>query len=349
MQTGRRCRSGSRGVRRRRRRQIQGNPRRFLRARPGRRSFHQRRQSCRVAARLGRSWGAGDWPELLGIYRLRLCLRPRPGGIPRSARPRRMRTGGGDQNGNARHRGAQIREEGASQSDDRLGGTMAKNILHMMTPLAHMSPFDVNMALDAGHDATASYTHVSLGRDHGSRSRTRCSRAHRATRRGRASSLAVRTRLSLSTCSTPASKALFAVRDFATRRPCRPIYHRRRDDRGYREDAPGTRRTARFGVAFPLGLRATAAVGTASGVIAALEGDFSVTFVGREERSGRLVTTPLKPTQVRRQHRGRGRPDAPEQRQAILKATEVVLCTAKAECACSTPPRSPARRTADRG
>jgi len=26
---------------------------------------------------------------------------------------------------------------------------MAKNILHMMTPLAHMSPFDVNMAIDA--------------------------------------------------------------------------------------------------------------------------------------------------------------------------------------------------------
>src|SRR6476659_672820 len=49
-----------------------------------------------------------------------------------------------------------------SQSDDRSGGTMAKNILHMITPLAHMSPFDVNMALDAGYDATASYTNVSL-------------------------------------------------------------------------------------------------------------------------------------------------------------------------------------------
>ena len=32
--------------------------------------------------------------------------------------------------------------------------TMAdKNILHMLTPLKHMSPFDVNMALDAGYDA----------------------------------------------------------------------------------------------------------------------------------------------------------------------------------------------------
>src|ERR1700722_4603043 len=49
------------------------------------------------------------------------------------------------------------------QSGDHSGGTMAKNILHMMTPLAHMSPFDVNMAIDAGYDATASYTHVSLG------------------------------------------------------------------------------------------------------------------------------------------------------------------------------------------
>src|SRR6202044_322348 len=51
-----------------------------------------------------------------------------------------------------------------SRFNDRLSvrGTMAKNILHMMTPLAHMSPFDVNMAVDAGYDATASYTNVSL-------------------------------------------------------------------------------------------------------------------------------------------------------------------------------------------
>src|SRR5574340_304916 len=49
-----------------------------------------------------------------------------------------------------------------SQFHDRSGGTMAKNILHMITPLAHMSPFDVNMAIDAGYDATAAYTHVSL-------------------------------------------------------------------------------------------------------------------------------------------------------------------------------------------
>ena len=37
-----------------------------------------------------------------------------------------------------------------------------KNILHMITPLKHMSPFDVNMALDAGYDAVVSYTNVTL-------------------------------------------------------------------------------------------------------------------------------------------------------------------------------------------
>ena len=37
-----------------------------------------------------------------------------------------------------------------------------KHILHMLTPLKHMSPFDVNMALDAGYDAAIAYTNVML-------------------------------------------------------------------------------------------------------------------------------------------------------------------------------------------
>ena len=37
-----------------------------------------------------------------------------------------------------------------------------KNILHMVTPLKHMSPFDVNMALDVGYDAVVTYTNVTL-------------------------------------------------------------------------------------------------------------------------------------------------------------------------------------------
>src|SRR4029077_1987941 len=41
--------------------------------------------------------------------------------------------------------------------------TMAdKHILHMITPLKHMSPFDVNMALDAGFDTAIPYTSVTL-------------------------------------------------------------------------------------------------------------------------------------------------------------------------------------------
>ena len=37
-----------------------------------------------------------------------------------------------------------------------------KHILHMVTPLKHMSPFDANMALDAGFDAALTYTNVTL-------------------------------------------------------------------------------------------------------------------------------------------------------------------------------------------
>ena len=38
-----------------------------------------------------------------------------------------------------------------------------KYILHMVTPLKHMSPFDVNMAVDAGCDVIVSHTDVGLG------------------------------------------------------------------------------------------------------------------------------------------------------------------------------------------
>ncbi|MEP9373999.1 NAD(P)-dependent methylenetetrahydromethanopterin dehydrogenase [Mesorhizobium sp. KR1-2] len=37
-----------------------------------------------------------------------------------------------------------------------------KHILHMITPLKHMSPFDVNMAVDAGFDAVVPYVGVTL-------------------------------------------------------------------------------------------------------------------------------------------------------------------------------------------
>src|SRR4029077_12601209 len=47
-----------------------------------------------------------------------------------------------------------------SRSEERV--VADKNILHMVTPLKHMSPFDVNMALDAGYAAVASYPNVTV-------------------------------------------------------------------------------------------------------------------------------------------------------------------------------------------
>lgn len=39
---------------------------------------------------------------------------------------------------------------------------MARSILHMLSPLKHMSPFDINMAVDAGFDVVIPYTGVTL-------------------------------------------------------------------------------------------------------------------------------------------------------------------------------------------
>src|SRR5262245_63423579 len=39
----------------------------------------------------------------------------------------------------------------------------APYILHMLSPLKHVSPFDVNMALDAGFTTAVPYTNVELG------------------------------------------------------------------------------------------------------------------------------------------------------------------------------------------
>jgi methylene-tetrahydromethanopterin dehydrogenase len=39
---------------------------------------------------------------------------------------------------------------------------MSRSILHMLSPLKHMSPFDVNMAADAGFDVVVPYTSVTL-------------------------------------------------------------------------------------------------------------------------------------------------------------------------------------------
>jgi Methylene-tetrahydromethanopterin dehydrogenase, N-terminal. len=43
----------------------------------------------------------------------------------------------------------------------------AKSILHMLSTLKHMSPFDVNMAIDAGFDVAIPYTNVAGRRGDG--------------------------------------------------------------------------------------------------------------------------------------------------------------------------------------
>jgi methylene-tetrahydromethanopterin dehydrogenase len=39
---------------------------------------------------------------------------------------------------------------------------IGKNILHMLSPLRHISPFDVNMAIDAGYDTVIPYSNTQL-------------------------------------------------------------------------------------------------------------------------------------------------------------------------------------------
>ena len=164
---------------------------------------------------------------------------------------------------------------------------MAKNILHMMTPLAHMSPFDVNMAIDAGYDATASYTNVSLDEITGLVQDAMFSRSPRDAARtgvfiGGKDALVALDMLDAAgkALFKPFEISLFAdpAGSFTTAAAMIAVIEKTLRDKKDR---------ALRGVAFSV-FGATGVVGTASAVIAALEGA-SVTFVGREgtERASR--------------------------------------------------------------
>ena len=204
---------------------------------------------------------------------------------------------------------------------------MAKNILHMMTPLAHMSPFDVNMALDAGYDATVSYTNVSLDEVTALVQDAMFSRSPRdATRTGvfiggkdailaldmlDAAGKALLKPFEISLFADPAGSFTTAAAMIAV------------VAKTLREKKSCELRGAAVSV-----FGATGVVGTACGVIAALEGA-SVTFVGREgtERTARHAA------EVNRRFGvdvGVADGSTAEKRMAILAATEVALCTAKA-------------------
>src|SRR5690348_457270 len=52
---------------------------------------------------------------------------------------------------------------GKPPANERLERSMVeKNILHMVSPTKHISPFDANMALDAGYDAVITYSNVAI-------------------------------------------------------------------------------------------------------------------------------------------------------------------------------------------
>ena len=204
---------------------------------------------------------------------------------------------------------------------------MAKNILHMMTPLAHMSPFDVNMALDAGYDATASYTNVSLGEITDLIQDAMFSRSPRdAVRTG--VFIGGKDALLALDMLDAAGKALFKpfeislfadpAGSFTTAAAMIAVVEKtlkEKKDRALR-GAP----VSVFG--------ATGVVGTASAVIAALEGA-SVTLVARDASD----RTTRHAAEINRRfgvNLAVADGSTPQSRAAILTGAEVVLAAAKA-------------------
>ena len=204
---------------------------------------------------------------------------------------------------------------------------MAKNILHMMTPLAHMSPFDVNMAIDAGYDATASYTNVSLGEITDLIQDAMFSRSPRdAVRTG--VFIGGKDALLALDMLAAAGKALFKpfevslfadpAGSFTTAAAMIAVVEKtlkEKKDRALR------------GTAFSV-FGATGVVGTASAVIAALEGA-SVTLAGRDGTQ----RTADHASEINRRFGVKlavADGSTPEMRAAILAGTEVILCTSKA-------------------
>jgi methylene-tetrahydromethanopterin dehydrogenase len=204
---------------------------------------------------------------------------------------------------------------------------MAKNILHMITPLAHMSPFDVNMAIDAGYDATASYTHVSLGEITDLIQDAMFSRSPRDAVRtgvfiGGKDALVALDMLDAAgrALFKPFEISLFAdpAGSFTTAAAMIAVV-----EKTLKEKKERALRGAAISV-----FGATGVVGTASAVIAALEGA-SVTLVARD---GSDRTTRHAGEINRRFGVNLAVADGstPESRAAILTGAEVVLAAAKA-------------------
>ena len=204
---------------------------------------------------------------------------------------------------------------------------MAKNILHMVTPLAHISPFDVNMALDAGYDATALYPNVSMKEITALVQDAMFSRSPRDSPRtgvfiaGKDAFLALdMLEAAEKALFKPFEISLFAdpAGSFTTAAAMIAII-----EKTLREKNGRSLRGAGVSV-----FGATGVVGTASGVIAALEGA-SVTLVGHDgsERVARHAA------EIKRRFGidvAVADGSTAEKRAAVLVSSEIVLCAARA-------------------
>ncbi len=204
---------------------------------------------------------------------------------------------------------------------------MAKNILHMVTPLTHMSAFDVNMAIDAGYDAAIPYDNVSVNEISALVQDAMFSRSPRDAARtgvfigGRDAFLALdMLDAAAKSLLKPFEISLFAdpAGSFTTAAAMIAVV-----ERTLRETKNRELRGAAISV-----FGATGVVGTASGVIGALEGA-SVTLVGYDgtERVARHAA------EIKRRFGADlaiADGSTPEKKSSVLAATEVALCAGKA-------------------
>jgi methylene-tetrahydromethanopterin dehydrogenase len=202
-----------------------------------------------------------------------------------------------------------------------------KNILHMLTPTKHTSPFDVNMALDAGYDAVLTYNNVTLDEVTGLVQDAIFSRPPKVGVRtgmffgGRNASLALdMLAKAKSALVPPFSISFFAdpAGSFTTAAAmvaCVEKVLKEKKDRTLKG-----LKVAVFG--------ATGVVGYAAGVIAALEGA-DVTLVGYD--GSKRVSDSAKEMKTRFDvdvHAADGSDDG--KKSAILAQAEAVLCAGRA-------------------
>jgi methylene-tetrahydromethanopterin dehydrogenase len=204
---------------------------------------------------------------------------------------------------------------------------MAKNILHMLTPLAHMSPFDVNMAADAGFDVIATYTNVAPGEVAGLTQDAMFSRSPKDALRtgifiGGKDAFAALDMLDAAAKSLlkPFEISLFAdpAGSFTTAAAMLAVVEKTLKAKFDRTLAGA--KISIFG--------ATGVVGTAAGVIGALEGA-KATFVGHDgtARVERLAAEVKRRFDV---DVAVADGSSAERRAALLGSTEIALCATRA-------------------